>query len=158
MLHDHTKILSAAFDLAPHSKTTTFCLGFCLHPSSMAREHCILYSVQCTLQLCSISAIKTLLFKYISSFCQNWEQNYILNFLKGVCHEIFDLHFFHVSNPSRPPLIHRLKYSIVEFGSDFTEIFDPTLSPRCASHRGADISGVQHTAEMIPTMCNIPRR
>ena len=35
MLHDHTKILSAAFDLAPHSKTTTFCLGFCLHPSSM---------------------------------------------------------------------------------------------------------------------------
>ena len=35
MLHDHTKILSAAFDLAPHSKTTTFCLAFCLHPSSM---------------------------------------------------------------------------------------------------------------------------
>ena len=35
MLHDHTKILSAAFDLAPYSKTATFCLGFCLHPSSM---------------------------------------------------------------------------------------------------------------------------
>ena len=28
---------------------------------------------------------------------------------KGVCHEIFDLHFFHDSNPSRP-LINRLKY------------------------------------------------
>ena len=26
--------------------------------------------------------------------------------LKGVCHEIFDLHFFHNSNPSRP-LINR---------------------------------------------------
>ena len=35
MLHNHTKIPSAAFDLAPHSKTTTFCLSFCLHPSSM---------------------------------------------------------------------------------------------------------------------------
>ena len=29
--------------------------------------------------------------------------------LKGVCHEIFYLHFFHDLNPSRP-LIHRLKY------------------------------------------------
>ena len=35
MLHNHTKIPSAALDLAPHSKTTTFCLSFCLHPSSM---------------------------------------------------------------------------------------------------------------------------
>ena len=37
MLHNHTKIPSAAFHLAPHSKTTTFCLSFCLHPSSMAK-------------------------------------------------------------------------------------------------------------------------
>ena len=35
MLHNHTKIPSVAYDLAPHSKTTTFCLSFCLHPSSM---------------------------------------------------------------------------------------------------------------------------
>ena len=35
MLHDHTKILIAVFNLAPHSKTTTFFLGFCLHPSYM---------------------------------------------------------------------------------------------------------------------------
>ena len=33
----------------------------------------------------------------------------ILHCLKGVCHEIFDIHFFHDSNPSRP-LINRLKY------------------------------------------------
>ena len=35
MLHNRTKIPSAALDLAPHSKMTTFCLLICLHPSSM---------------------------------------------------------------------------------------------------------------------------
>ena len=29
------KIPSAAFDLAPQSKTTTVCLAFCIDPSSM---------------------------------------------------------------------------------------------------------------------------
>ena len=37
--------------------------------------------------------------------------------LKGVCHEIFDLHFFHDSNPSRP-LINRLKYFRIRFRRD----------------------------------------
>ena len=34
--------------------------------------------------------------------------------LKGVCHEIFDLHFFHDLNPSRP-LMNRLKYFRILF-------------------------------------------
>ena len=38
----------------------------------------------------------------------------VLN-LKGVCHEIFYLHFFHFSNPSRPP-IKGLKYFWITFG------------------------------------------
>ena len=41
--------------------------------------------------------------------------------LKGVVHEIFDLNFFHDSNPSGP-LINRL--SIFELCFDFAEIFD----------------------------------
>ena len=35
MLQFHTKISSAAFNLDPQSKTTTFCLVFCFNPSSM---------------------------------------------------------------------------------------------------------------------------
>ena len=35
MLHIPAKIPSAAFDLAPQCKTTTVCLGFCFHTSSM---------------------------------------------------------------------------------------------------------------------------
>ena len=35
MLHFHTKISGAAFDLDPQSKMTTFCLVFCFNPSSM---------------------------------------------------------------------------------------------------------------------------
>ena len=38
-----------------------------------------------------------------------------------MCHEIFELYFFHDSNPSKH-LINRLKY--FEFGFDFAEIFD----------------------------------
>ena len=41
-------------------------------------------------------------------------------YLKGVCHKIFYLHFFHDSNTSRP-LIKRLNIS--EFGFDFAGIF-----------------------------------
>ena len=88
--------------------------------------------------------------------------------LKGVCHEIFDLHFFHDWNPSRP-LIYRLKYSIFEFGFDFAEIFEfikklhgvhPSaksssavcITPRCqasrcASYHGVKLRCVHHTAE-----------
>ena len=29
------QILSAAYDLAPQTETTTVCLGFCINPSSM---------------------------------------------------------------------------------------------------------------------------
>ena len=35
--------------------------------------------------------------------------------LKGVCHEIFDLHFFHDSNPSRPLNSILPRYSITKF-------------------------------------------
>ena len=45
--------------------------------------------------------------------CVNKEQtrppNTIAAALKGVCHEIFELHFFHDANPSGP-LINKLKY------------------------------------------------
>ena len=34
--------------------------------------------------------------------------------LKGMCHDIFDLHFFHDSNPSGP-LINRIKYFPIRF-------------------------------------------
>ena len=34
--------------------------------------------------------------------------------LKGVCHNIFDLHFLHDLNPSGP-LINRLKYFLIQF-------------------------------------------
>ena len=51
MLHDHTKIPSAAFNLAPHSKTTTFCLSFCLHPSSMLSILYNIYSLDITVNL-----------------------------------------------------------------------------------------------------------
>ena len=75
--------------------------------------------------------------------------------IKGVCHEIFDLHFFHDLNPSRP-LINRLKYfrTRFRFHQDI-QIFKklrsvhptvesssvvciPPLSqaPSCASHHG----------------------
>ena len=37
-----------------------------------------------------------------------------MSWLKGVCHEIFALHFFHDSNPSRP-LINRVKYCWIWF-------------------------------------------
>ena len=40
---------------------------------------------------------------------------------KGVCHKIFDFHFFHDSNPSRP-LINKLEK--IEFGFDFVQIFN----------------------------------
>ena len=92
--------------------------------------------------------------------------------LKGVCHEIFELHFFHDLSPSRP-LINRLKYFRIQF--DFAEIFDhkarkfdsvvcmttwsqnfrlskskkfsSVLTPQCASHRVEGLQGVHHTTE-----------
>ena len=60
--------------------------------------------------------------------------------LKGGCHEIFDLHFFHDSDPSRL-LLNRLKYSIFEFFFDFTEIFDYKV-------RKIRLRGVHDTAEL----------
>ena len=39
---------------------------------------------------------------------------YVFDALKGVCHEIFYLHFLHDLNPSRP-LINRLKYFRIRF-------------------------------------------
>ena len=86
--------------------------------------------------------------------------------LKGVCYEIFDLHFFHDSNPSRP-LINRLKYFRIWFRfrrdililkklrgvhstleSDSTVCITPqSQTPRCVSHLRDKLHGVHHTAE-----------
>ena len=52
---------------------------------------------------CPTIFLQPLLTFLLSSF------NHPPTILKGVCHEIFDLHYFHDSNPSRL-LINRLKY------------------------------------------------
>ena len=64
----------------------------------------------------------------------------ILHCLKGVCHEIFDIHFFHDSNPSRP-LINRLKYFRIRFRfrRDIRSQSSKKSTPRCASHHGVKI-------------------
>ena len=78
-------------------------------------------------------------------------------YLKGVCHEMFDLHFFHDSNPSRP-LINRLKYFrlLLQFQRDIrikkkknSAVCIPLRSQtrRCASYRGVKLRGVHHTTE-----------
>ena len=69
-------------------------------------------------------------------------------YLKGVCHKIFYLHFFHDSNTSRP-LINRLKYFRILFGfrrdirifnhhpaesGSTVGFISRSQSPRCASH------------------------
>ena len=89
--------------------------------------------------------------------------------LKGVCHEIFDLHFFHDSIPSRP-LINRLKYFKIRFRfrqdirilkklsgvhptaeSDSAVCIIPrSQTPQCASYRGVRLCSVHHTAESDP--------
>ena len=76
-----------------------------------------------------------------------------------MCHEIFDLHFFHDSNPSEP-LIYRLKYFPIRFrfhrdirsqsclpGVQHTVVCIPPRS-QSLRYRGDDLLGVQHTAEM----------
>ena len=63
--------------------------------------------------------------------------------LKGVCHEIFNLHFFHDSNPSGPR-INRLKYFLIlfQFRRDIL-IFKK-------------LRGVWHTAESDSAVRNTP--
>ena len=80
--------------------------------------------------------------------------------LKGMCHNIFYLYFFHDSNPSGP-LIKRLKHFRILFrirrdiwifkklhGVHHTVDSDSTVciksqDPRCASHRGVWLHDVQ---------------
>ena len=64
--------------------------------------------------------------------------------LKEVCHKIFDLKFV-IFNPSGP-LLNRLKYFRIWFR--FRRDIRSQSSIRC----------VQQTAEIISTVCNIPRR
>ena len=60
--------------------------------------------------------------------------------LKGVCHMIFDLHFFHDLNPSSP-LINRLKYFRIRFRffRDIRSQSSKKSTLRCASHCGVKI-------------------
>ena len=101
-----------------------------------------------------------------------WANSQPCPFLKGVCHKIFDIHFFHDSNPSRP-LIKRLENFRIRFQfhrdiwifkklrgvhhtgeSSDLKFF---ITPRCASHRGVRLCGVHPTAESSYTVCIIPR-
>ena len=63
--------------------------------------------------------------------------------LKGVCHEIFDLHFFHDWNPSRP-IIKQDK--IFSNSVSILPRWIKKWTPRCASHHRVRLCGVLHTA------------
>ena len=76
----------------------------------------------------------------------------LVSALKRVRHKIFDLHFFHDSNPSGP-LINRLKYFRIQFRfrPDIQILkklrgVHPTFL-RCAAHCGIKLCSVHHTAE-----------
>ena len=84
-------------------------------------------------------------------------------YLKGVCHKIFYLHFFHDSNTSRP-LIKRLNIS--EFGFDFAGIFrifkkltvavciiPRSQTPHCISYRRVRLWGGLHIPESDSAVC-----
>ena len=70
--------------------------------------------------------------------------------LKGVCHKIFDLHFFHDSNPSRP-LMKRLKYLRIRFWfrRDIRSQNSKNLTPQCAAHRGVKILGLDNQKNVL---------
>ena len=68
--------------------------------------------------------------------------------LKGVCHEIFDLHLFHDSNPYRP-LMSRLKYFRIRFQFRDIRIFKKFCGVQCASYCGVKLRSVHHTAVSI---------
>ena len=76
--------------------------------------------------------------------------------LKGVCHKISDLQFFSWSEPIWP-LINRLKYFRIRFQFCW-DIRSQRWSPQCATYRRDHLHGVQHTAEIISTVCITPRR
>ena len=64
--------------------------------------------------------------------------SFFLSCLRGHCHEIFDLYFFHKSNPSRP-LINRLKFFSLKLC--FMKIFDwnsKNSTPRRIPLRGVN--------------------
>ena len=103
-----------------------------------------------------------------------------LSTLKEVCHKIFNLHFFHDSNPSGP-LINRVKYFQIQcwfcrdikifktsrvklrgvhhtVESDFAVYIIPrSQTPRCASYRGVRLRSVHHTAESDSSVCITPQ-
>ena len=73
-----------------------------------------------------------------------------------MCHEIFDLQFFHDLNPSGP-LINRLKYFPIRFrfSRDIQILKSSAVcctprsqAPQCASHCRVNLPGVHHTAEL----------
>ena len=73
----------------------------------------------------------------------------------GVCHEIFDLHFFQDSNPSRPP-INRQKYFRIRlwFRRDI-QIFKKLRSVHHTPE--SKLRGVLPTAESNSTVCITPQ-
>ena len=71
--------------------------------------------------------------------------------LKGVCHEIFNLHFFHNSNLSGP-LINRLKYFRVryQFRRDIRSQSSENSTSQCAWHSGVKNFGVANQKCVLP--------
>ena len=77
------------------------------------------------------------------------------NSLKGVCHEIFDLHFVHDSSM---PVINSVKYFIIwfQFWQDIL-IFKKLIGVHCASYRRVQLCDVHYTEESDSAMCIILR-
>ena len=91
------------------------------------------------------SSNKTISTIFSKNMCENFHSSFFLleAMLKGVCHEIFDLHFFHDSNTSRP-LISRLKYLWIRFRfrQDIKSQSSQNLTLWCTCHRGIKILGL----------------
>ena len=84
--------------------------------------------------------------------------------INGVCHEIFDLHFFHGSNPFRH-LINRLKYFQIRcrfcryiqiYKSSAVCIILQSQALRCSSYRRVKFRGVNPTKESSSAVCLTP--
>ena len=77
--------------------------------------------------------------------------------LKGVCHKIFDLQFLSWFEPIWAPE-KQAEWSIFRFCFDFVEIFDHKVASAVWNTPQDDLRILQHTIEIISTVCNTPRR
>ena len=76
--------------------------------------------------------------------------------LKGVCHEIFELHLFQDSNPS-VHLINRLKYFLIRFRFCRDILIFKKLHVCIIQYHGVRLQGVHHTTESDSAVFTTPR-